>query len=50
MCAAAIAGSVPGLGVPAGRGLTPRADVPDGERRDRAPQPVIRGKDAVIAM
>jgi hypothetical protein len=50
MCAAAIAGSVSGLSVPAGRGIVMLPDIPDRQRRDGRPQPVIRGKDAVIPM
>jgi hypothetical protein len=34
--------------MPAGRGLALLADVPDGERRDGSPQPVIRRKHPVI--
>jgi hypothetical protein len=48
--AAAIAGRVPGLGVPAGRGIPLLADVPDGERGDGRPQRVVWREDAVIAM
>jgi hypothetical protein len=40
--------SVPGLGVPAGRGIPLLPDVPDGERRDGRPQRVIGREDAVI--
>jgi len=36
--------------MPAGSGLAPLADVPDGERRDGRPEPVIRRKRPVIAM
>ena len=33
-----------------GTGLAPLADVPDGECRDRAPQPVVRREYSVIPM
>jgi DNA-binding GntR family transcriptional regulator len=36
--------------MPAGRGLAPLANVPDGKRRDGPPQLVIRRKHPVIAM
>jgi hypothetical protein len=41
---------VPSVGVPAGRGIPPLADIPDGERRDGRAQRVVRRKDAVIAV
>ena len=47
---AAIACGVPGMDVPAGRGLALLADVADGERRDRPPQLVIRREYSVIPM
>jgi hypothetical protein len=34
--------------MPAGRGISPLADVPDRQRRDGRPQRVVRRKDAVI--
>ena len=37
-------------GVPAGRGITPLADVPDGERRYGGPELVIRCEYSVIPM
>jgi hypothetical protein len=36
--------------MPAGRGIAPLADIPDGERRDGPPEPVIRRKHPVVAM
>jgi hypothetical protein len=36
--------------MPASRGITPLAGIPDGQRRDGPPQLVIRGKDPVVAM
>ena len=36
--------------IPAGSGLLPRADVPDRQRRDGPPEPVIRGKHPVRAV
>ena len=36
--------------IPAGRGLLPRADVPDRQSRDGGPEVVIRGEHPVIAM
>ena len=37
-------------GMPAGRVLAARANVADRQRRDRPPEPVIRGKDVVVAV
>ncbi len=50
MGAAAIAAIVPGMDVPAGRGIPLLADVPDRQRRDGRAQRVVRRKDAVIAV
>jgi hypothetical protein len=36
-------------GMPAGRGVAPLADIPNGECRDGGPELVIRGEDAVVA-
>jgi hypothetical protein len=36
--------------IPAGRGIAPRADVPDRQRGDGFAEPVIRRKHPVIAM
>jgi hypothetical protein len=47
MCAATIAGIVPGLGVSAGHGIVL---LPDRQCRDGRPQRVIRRKHPVIAM
>ncbi len=34
--------------MPTSRGITPLADIPDGERRDGGPELVIRGEHPVI--
>ena len=47
---AAIACGVPGMDVPAGRGISLLADVADRQLRDGPPQRVIRREDAVIAV
>ena len=41
---------VTGARLPAGRGVARLANVPDGERRDGSPQPVIRRKHPAIAV
>ena len=40
----------PAGGLPAGGGVAPPANVPDRQRRDGFPQPVIRRKYSVVAM
>jgi hypothetical protein len=50
LCAAAIAGIVPGLGVFTGHGIALLPDVTDGERRDGRPQRVVQRKHPVIPM
>ena len=50
MCAAAIAGGVPGLSVPAGHGIALPADVPDRQSGDARPQRVVWRKHPVVAM
>jgi len=47
---AAASGHVPTACISAGRDLAPLADVADGQCRDRPPERVVRGKDAVIPM
>ena len=44
----AASGGVTAVSIPAGSGLAPLADVPDRERRDAFPQPVIRREYSVI--
>jgi hypothetical protein len=48
MCAAAIAGIVPGLGVPAGYGIPLLPDVADRQSSDGRPQRVVRREHPVI--
>ncbi|MFM8595144.1 MAG: hypothetical protein ACKOCK_12270, partial [Chloroflexota bacterium] len=49
-CIAAASRGVTVAPMPAGTGLTPLADVADGERRDRPPQLVIRREYSVRPM
>ena len=49
-CAAAIAGGVPGLGVPAGHGIALPADVPDRQCRNGWPERVVWRKHPVVTM
>jgi hypothetical protein len=48
MGAAAILSVVPDLGVPACRGISPLAAIPDRQSGDGPPQRVVRREDAVI--
>ena len=47
---AAASGAMNVVPIPAGRGIAPRADVPDRQRGDGFAEPVIRRKHPVIAM
>jgi len=50
MCVRAAVCNAPVVRLPTGRGITQLADIPDGERRNRPPQLVIRRESAVIPM